>query len=103
MAAGGRVHRPGAHHDLPVRRPPAGARRGPAALLADAIERRHDGRLTPGAIIETLAEAAGVDQLEVLRQLTEARRAARDVDRDADRHPAGLVARDLQGPDISSR
>jgi hypothetical protein len=74
------------------------------ALLADAIEKRHDGRLTPGAIIETLAEVTGVDQLEVLRQLTEARRAARDVHgRDADRHPAGLLARDLSGPDLSSR
>jgi hypothetical protein len=70
-----------------------------AALLETAIAKRHDGRLTPGAIIETLAEATGVDQLEVLRRLTDARSAARD----ADRHPAGLLARDLSGPDLSSR
>jgi hypothetical protein len=87
--------------DRPVRHRPQPVL---TALLADAIEKRHDGRLTPGAIIETLAEVTGVDQLEVLRQLTEARRtAARDVDRDLDRHPAGLLARDLSGPDLSSR
>jgi hypothetical protein len=87
--------------DRPVRHQPSPAL---TTLLEAAIEKRHDGRLTPGAIIETLAEATGVDQIEVLRQLTEARRtAARDVGRDVDRHPAGLLARDLSGPDLSSR
>jgi hypothetical protein len=86
--------------DRPVRHQPQPVL---SSLLAEAFEKRHDGRLTPGAIIETLAEATGVDQLEVLRQLTEARRAARDADRTNDRHPAGLLARDLSGPDLSSR
>lgn len=79
-------------------------------LLAQAIERRQDGRLTPGVLIDLLAESTGATAVEVADRLVEARRAARDADRDArtvdgqaDRTPVRQLSRELPGPETSLR
>jgi hypothetical protein len=75
--------------------------------LAQAIERRRDGRLTPGVLLEVLAEATGTEAVEVADRLGAARRVARNVarhpERTVDRTPARQLSRELPGPDRSSR
>jgi hypothetical protein len=76
-------------------------------LLAQAAERRRDGRLTPGVLIDLLAETTGASTVEVADRLVAARRAARDadrtVDRQADRPPVRQLSRELPGPETSLR
>jgi hypothetical protein len=76
-------------------------------LLAQAAERRRDGRLTPGVLIDLLAEATDSSAVEVADRLVAARRAARDadrsVDRQADRTPVRQLSRELPGPETSLR
>jgi hypothetical protein len=76
-------------------------------LLAQAAERRRDGRLTPGVLIDLLAETTGSSAVEVADRLVAARRAARDadrtVDRQADRTPVRQISRELPGPETSLR
>jgi hypothetical protein len=80
-------------------------------LLAQAIERRRDGRLTPGVLIDLLAETTGSSTVEVADRLVAARRAARDasrraardVDRAVDRPPVRQISRELPGPETSLR
>jgi hypothetical protein len=63
-------------------------------LLAQAAERRRDGRLTPGVLIDLLAEATGSNVVEVADRLVDACHADRTNDRPANRHldlaPAAL-------------
>ena len=68
-------------------------------LLAEAIERRRDGRLTPGVLIDLLAETTGSGTAEVAERLADARRAARN----ADRTPARQLSRDLPGSEATLR
>jgi hypothetical protein len=76
-------------------------------LLAQAIERRRDGRLTPGVLVDLLAETTGSSTVEVADRLVAARRAARDaartVDRPVDRTPVRQISRELPGPETSLR
>jgi hypothetical protein len=76
-------------------------------LLAQAAERRRDGRLTPGVLIDLLAETTGHSAVEVADRLVAARRADRTNDRPADRHldvaPVRQLSRELPGPDRSLR
>ncbi|MFA9432845.1 hypothetical protein [Egicoccus sp. AB-alg2] len=76
-------------------------------LLAEAIERRRDGRLTPGVLIDLLAETTGSSTVEVADRLVAARRAARDADRTVDRQagrpPVRQLTRELPGPETSLR
>ena len=72
-------------------------------LLADAVERRRDGRLTPGVLIDLLAETTGSSTVEVVDRLADARRAARTADRNLDHAPARPLSRELPGPEISLR
>jgi hypothetical protein len=72
-------------------------------LLEQAIERRHDGRLTPGVLIELVAEATGSDTVEVAERLVAARRAAREADQPVDRSPVRQLSRELPGPETSLR
>ena len=64
-------------------------------LLHQAIQRRRDGQLTPGDVIELLAEATGHATFEVADQLHVARRnlrndpRQRDDDRQLSRRPSG--------------
>ena len=72
-------------------------------LLHQATQRRRDGQLTPGDMIELLAEATGHSTFEVAAQLHAARRSLRDNPRhlgdDADRQ----LSRRLSGPETSLR
>ena len=68
-------------------------------LLNQAIERRRDGQLTPGTVIDLLAEATGHTTLEVAEQLTAGRQAASRQDRTDGRE----LARRLSGPESSLR
>ena len=68
-------------------------------LLNQAIERRQDGRLTPGSVIDLLAEATGQSTFEVAEQLTAARQTVRRQDRTDDRQ----LTRRLSGPETSLR
>ncbi len=72
-------------------------------LLADAVERRRDGRLTPGVLIDLLAETTDSSTVEVVDRLADARRAAHDANRTVDRMSARLLSRELPGPEISLR
>ena len=80
-------------------------------LLADAIERHRDGRLTPGVLIDLLAETTGSSAVEVADRLVAARRAARAADRTLDaaadrtleRTPVRQLSRELPGPEPSLR
>jgi hypothetical protein len=72
-------------------------------LLAQAIERRRDGRLTPGVLIDLLAETTGSSTVEVADRLVAARRATRTVDRQGDRTPVRQLSRELAGPETSLR
>jgi hypothetical protein len=76
-------------------------------LLTQTAERRRDGRLTPGVLIDLLAEATGHSAVEVADRLVAARRAARTTDRRTDR-PLDValdrqLSRELPGPDRSLR
>jgi hypothetical protein len=80
-------------------------------LLAQAAERRRDGRLTPGVLIDLLAETTGSSVVEVADRLATARRAdrtndrraARDTDHQFDRTPVRQLSRELSGPETSLR
>lgn len=80
-------------------------------LLAQALERRRDGRLTPGVLIDLLAETTGSSTVEVADRLVDARRAARAADRHldtaadrtVDRTPVRQLSRELPGPETSLR
>ena len=72
-------------------------------LLDQAIRRRRDGQLTPGTVIDLLAEATGQSTFEVAEQLTAARQAARDADRAVERTPGRQLSRELSGPETSLR
>jgi hypothetical protein len=72
-------------------------------LLAQASERRRDGRLTPGVLIDLLAETTGSSAVEVADRLVDARRATRDADRTVDRTPVRQLFRELPGPETSLR
>jgi hypothetical protein len=72
-------------------------------LLTQAAERRRDGRLTPGVLIDLLAETTGSSAAEVADRLVAARHAARDVDRQVDLAPVRQLSRELPGPDRSLR
>jgi hypothetical protein len=76
-------------------------------LLAQAAERRRDGRLTPGVLIDLLAETTGSSTVEVADRLVAARRAAHAADRHlatpADRTPVRQLSRELPGPETSLR
>jgi hypothetical protein len=76
-------------------------------LLSQAAERRRDGRLTPGLLIDLLAETTGSSVVEVADRLVAARRAARTSDRhldaQADRPPVRQISRELPGPETSLR
>ena len=68
-------------------------------LLADAIEARRDGRLTPNVLIELVAEATGTSMVDTAEQL----RVARQIARRTDRQPERASSRHLAGPDTTSR
>jgi hypothetical protein len=72
-------------------------------LLEQAIEGRHDGRLTPSVLIELVAEATGTDIIEVADRLVAARRAAHEADHPLDRTPGRQLSRELPGPETSLR
>ena len=72
-------------------------------LLDQAIRRRRDGQLTPGTVIDLLAEATGQSTFEVAEQLTAARQTARDADRAVERTPGRQLSRELSGPETSLR
>jgi hypothetical protein len=72
-------------------------------LLTQAIERRRDGRLTPGVLIDLLAETTGSSAVEVADRLVAARRAARTTDRQLDRTPTRQLSRELSGPETPLR
>jgi hypothetical protein len=72
-------------------------------LLEQAIERRHDGRLTPSVLIELVAEATGTDTIEVAERLVAARRTAREADQAVDRPHVRQLSRELPGPETSLR
>jgi hypothetical protein len=77
-------------------------------LLAQAAERRRDGRLTPGVLIDLLAETTGSSTVEVANRLVAdrlvaARRATRTTDHQLDRTPTRQLSRELPGPETSLR
>jgi hypothetical protein len=72
-------------------------------LLAQAAERRRDGRLTPGVLIDLLAETTGSSAVEVADRLAAARRAARTTDHQLDHTPTRQLSRELSGPETSLR
>ena len=72
-------------------------------LLDQAMKRRRDGQLTPGTVIDLLAEATGHSSVEVAEHLTAARHAARQpAGRDGHDHGRQL-SRQLPGPETSLR
>ena len=72
-------------------------------LLDRAMKRRRDGQLTPGTVIDLLAEATGHSTFEVAEQLSAARLAARQsAGRDRQDHGRQL-SRHLPGPETSLR
>jgi hypothetical protein len=72
-------------------------------LLVKALERRREGRLTSGVLIEVLAEATGSSAVEATDRLVNARRAARNTDRPVGRTPVRQLSRELHGPETSLR
>ena len=72
-------------------------------LLDQAMKRRRDGQLTPGTVVDLLAEATGQSTFEVAEQLTAARQAGRDGDRAVGRTPGRQLSRELSGPETSLR
>jgi hypothetical protein len=72
-------------------------------LLSQAAERRRDGRLTPGVLIDLLAETTGSSVVEVADRLVATRRAVRTTDHQLDRTPTRQLSRELSGPETSLR
>ena len=68
-------------------------------LLGEAIDARREGRISPGALIELVAEATGTTTLETAEQLNAARRIARR----ADALPNAEASQRLAGPGTSAR
>jgi hypothetical protein len=68
-------------------------------LLGAAIEARREGRITPGLLIELVAEATGTTTLETAEQL----KAARQLARRADARPNAQTSQRLAGPGTSAR
>ena len=77
-------------------------------LLAEAIERRRDGRLTPGVLIDLLVVVTGHSSREVTDRLVDARHAARDAadhtslsdDRRPDDTTTGQPSREPSDPEV---
>ena len=68
-------------------------------LLGEAIDTRREGRITPGALIELVAEATGTTTLETAEQLE----VARQLVRRADARPNGSSSQRLAGPETPAR
>jgi hypothetical protein len=68
-------------------------------LLGEAIEARREGRISPGALIELVAEATGTTTLQAAEQLEVARQIARRTDA----RPNAHTSQRLSGPGTSAR
>ena len=86
--------------DIPVR---MAAAANLDRLLQQTIQRRRDGQLTPGDVIELLAEATSQSTFEVADQLHAARRSLRDDSRQIDDDASRQLSRRLSGPETSLR
>ena len=68
-------------------------------LLGEAIDARREGRISPSALIELVAEATGTTTLKTAEQLE----LARQIARRADAHPNAQTSQRLSGPETPAR